>query len=160
MEIIINEIEKEGKNSSQKLEEENTTARGNFEAARVNKEQRNTVEEDMNTRNTLVTDREDKVVGESTTEQRGVRQRACTPPRSQTPKRKLSPVAPTLTGRQRKLTTSMVGSLELRGRRELTNMDADDREGTAPDLITGIGLLVPRESDTAQAPDEMKPLVR
>ena len=70
----------------------------------------------MNTRNTLVTDREDKVVGESTTEQRGVRQRACTPPRSQTTKRKLSPVATTLTGRQRKLTTSMVGSLELRGR--------------------------------------------
>ena len=42
----------------------------------------------------------------------------------------------------------------------MANMETDDREATAPDLITGIGLLVPRESDTAQAPDEMKPLVR
>ena len=37
-EIINAENKKEGKNSSKKLEEENTTARGNSEAARANKE--------------------------------------------------------------------------------------------------------------------------
>ena len=67
-----------------------------------------------------------------------------------TPKRKLSPEATTPTGRQRKISTSMLGSPQLRGLLE-TVADLDDcasdsnqnlnNQGQAPDLIRGIGLL-------------------
>ena len=108
-------------------------------------------------------------------------------PRSQTPKRKLSPTATTPTGRQRKLTSSMIGSPELRGRLELMEMEIEDTtpalshntvglyqernetfqtpntppseanylmEMREPDLISGIGLLTPR--DTAQPQNELQ----
>ena len=46
----------------------------------------------------------------------------------QTPKRKISPTSTTPTGRQRKLTSSMIDNSELRGRLELTDMEIDDTE--------------------------------
>ena len=74
-----------------------------------------------------------------------------TPRKAQTPKRKLSPAATTPTGRQRKLTTTMYNSPELRGRWEFSDGSQQDTEGVAPDLISGIGLLIPREISTTDA---------
>ena len=69
---------------------------------------------------------------------------------SQTPvrttKRKLSPVLTTPTGRQRKLSTSSYGSPLLRGVWEtMADLNINQEQVQAPDLIEGIGLLQPRQ---------------
>ena len=59
-----------------------------------------------------------------------------------TPKRKLSPIESTPTGRQRKLSTTAYNSPKLRGAVETAGGNLIHLEqGRAPDLITGIGLL-------------------
>ena len=65
-----------------------------------------------------------------------------------TPKRKLSPTFSTPTGRQRKLSTTAYNSPVLRARLETVgDQDLHNEVTEAPDLITGIGLLVPRERE-------------
>ena len=73
-----------------------------------------------------------------------------TPVRARISKRKLSPIATTPTGRQRKLSTSMYSSPKLRGMLEtMADMNINDErqhdQNMAPDLIHGIGLLQRRE---------------
>ena len=64
----------------------------------------------------------------------------------QTPKRKFSPEQMTPVGRQRKISTTMASSPELRGRFELIrDLQETVQQPQAPDLIEGIGLLTVRE---------------
>ena len=67
-----------------------------------------------------------------------------------TPKRKLSPIESTPTGRQRKLSTTAYNSPKLRGAVETAGGNLIHLEqGRAPDLITGIGLLSLRGNNDA-----------